>query len=148
MDTFNEHEDFTKEVTVVSWVTDLSDSWRNWYDSNYAPKHEEYYRIWRGIWAQEDVDRKSERSKIISPATQQAVESAVAEMEEATFGRGQWFDIRDDNPKTVQTRIALQADFSKTKIRQAISESLLNAAVYGSGVAEIVIDEIVEQRPA
>ena len=33
------------------------------------------------------------RSSIISPALQQAVESNVAELEEATFGRGKWFDI-------------------------------------------------------
>ena len=38
----------------------------------------------------------SERSRIISPALQQAVESSVAEIEEATFGRGNFFDIRDD----------------------------------------------------
>lgn len=148
MDTIDQHEDFNKEVTVTSWVTDLASSWRNWYDSNYRDQHDEYYRIWRGIWAAEDVERKSERSRIISPATQQAVESSVAEMEEATFGRGQWFDIRDDNPATVQTRQMLQKDFDKTHIRQAISEALLNAAVFGSGVGEIIIDEVLEQKPA
>ena len=44
----------------------------------------------------EDKTRQTERSKIISPALQQAVESSVAELEEATFGRGKWFDIEDD----------------------------------------------------
>ena len=44
----------------------------------------------------EDKTRDSERSRIISPALQQAVESSVAEVEEATFGRGKWFDISDD----------------------------------------------------
>ena len=63
-------------------------------------KFDEYYRLWRGHWASEDKTRQSERSKIISPALQQAVESSVAELEEATFGRGKWFDIRDDAADT------------------------------------------------
>ena len=56
---------------------------------------------------------RSERSKIISPALQQAVESSVAELEEATFGRGKWFDIKDDvmdkdNRDIVMLRTALR----------------------------------------
>ena len=43
-----------------------------------------------------DRERRSERSRIISPALQQAVESNVAELEEATFGRGKWFDVSDN----------------------------------------------------
>ena len=57
--------------------------------------NEEYYRLWRGIWAAQDMETaKSERSSriIISPALQQAVESSVAEIEEATFGRGKYFE--------------------------------------------------------
>ena len=72
------------------------DDWANHYDQNYRNQHEEYYRLWRGIWSSEDKTRDSERSKIITPALQQAVESNVAEIEEATFGRGKWFDIEDD----------------------------------------------------
>ena len=37
-------------------------------------------------WSEEDKANQSERT--ISPALQQAVESSVAEIEEATFGRG------------------------------------------------------------
>jgi len=81
---------------VTDWVMSKCESWKDHYDSNYAERHEEYYRLWRGIWASEDSMRQSERSKIISPALQQAVESSVAEVEEATFGRGKWFDIVDD----------------------------------------------------
>ena len=57
---------------------------------------DEYYRLWRGQWDPADSQRASERSRIISPALQQAVESNVAELEEATFGRGKFFDIADD----------------------------------------------------
>mgnify|MGYP000323508868 CR=1 FL=1 len=71
--------------------------WRDHFEANYSQKFDEYYRLWRGIWANEDKTRDSERSRIIAPALQQAVESSVAELEEATFGRGKWFDISDDS---------------------------------------------------
>ena len=82
--------------TLEGYIMDKVDSWREHFDSNYQEKFDEYNRLWRGIWSAEDKTRESERSKLISPALQQAVESAVAEVEEATFGRGKWFDIKDD----------------------------------------------------
>ena len=79
---------------------DKCEGWRDHYDDNYRVSHEEYYRLWRGIWSKEDSLRQTERSRIITPALQQAVESSVAEVEEATFGRGSWFDIKDDMQDT------------------------------------------------
>ena len=129
------------------------EDWRDNYQSNYEEKFDEYYRLWRGIWDPADTERKSERSRIISPALQQAVESNVAEMEEATFGRGKWFDISDDmNDKESQDvlylRNKLTEDFENTKVRKAVAECLINAAVFGTGVGEIVIEEIKEMAPA
>ena len=72
------------------------EGWRTHREINYTAKWEEYYRLWRGIWDASDRLRNSERSRIIAPALQQAVESSVAELEEATFGRGKWFDLQDD----------------------------------------------------
>ena len=98
-------DNFTVEQDLEGWVIDKCDGWRDHYETNYADRFDEYYRLWRGQWSPEDQTRKSERSKIISPALQQAVESSVAELEEATFGRGAWFDIRDDirdqNPEDI-----------------------------------------------
>ena len=113
------------------------------FEANYAQKFDEYYRLWRGIWAQEDVTRESERSRIISPALQQAVESSVAEIEEATFGRGKFFDITDDandpdKADIVYLRNNLHKDFEKTKVRKAVAECLINSAVFGTGIAEVV----------
>ena len=73
---------------LEDWISSKAEEWRNHYETNYSEKHEEYYRLWRGIWSGEDTLRESERSKLIAPALQQAVESSVAEVEEATFGRG------------------------------------------------------------
>ena len=144
------------QQSVTDWVMDKCDSWRDHYDSNYAEKHEEYYRLWRGIWSSEDSMRQSERSKIISPALQQAVESSVAELEEATFGRGKWFDICDDYNDTLNNQSAdiqflrnqLGEDFKFTKTRKQVAECILNAAVFGTGIGEIVLEETKELRPA
>ena len=139
--------------TAESWVIDKADQWRDHYSSNYEKKFDEYYRLWRGIWAAEDKIRESERSQLISPALQQAVESSVAEIEEATFGRGKWFDIKDDHKDPDSKDIAylreqLSEDFNFTKTRKAVGEVLINAAVYGTGMAELVIEEVNEMKPA
>ena len=87
------------EQGLCEWVEELTQEWRDHYESNYEKKQDEYYRLWRGIWAEDDKTRQSERSKIIAPALQQAVESAVAEIETASFSQSFFFDI-DDAKKT------------------------------------------------
>ena len=139
--------------TLESWLEVKLDGWRDHFEANYAEKFDEYYRLWRGIWSAEDRTRDSERSRIISPALQQAVESSVAEIEEATFGRGKWFDIKDDrnDPEKadiVYLREQLHEDFSQNKVRKAVAESLINAAVFGTGIAEVVLEDIKEMAPA
>ena len=141
------------EEDIESWVINKCDDWRDHFEANYSAKFDEYYRLWRGIWASEDKTRDSERSRIISPALQQAVESSVAELEEATFGRGKWFDIKDDRndaeaQDVVYLREQLHEDFNKTKIRKAVAECLINAAVFGTGIAEVVVAEQKEMAPA
>ena len=141
------------EESIEEWVMTKCSNWRDHYESNYEQKFEEYYRLWRGQWDPADSERASERSRIISPALQQAVESNVAELEEATFGRGKWFDISDDtNDKEKQDvqylRNKLSEDFESCKVRKAVAECLINAAVFGTGVGEIVLEEIKEMAPA
>ena len=141
------------EESIEDWVMTKCEDWRDNFESNYEAKFDEYYRLWRGIWDPNDTDRKSERSRIISPALQQAVESNVAELEEATFGRGKWFDVSDDTNDNerediMYLRKKLTEDFEKTKVRKAVAECLLNAAVFGTGIGEIVIEEIKEMKPA
>ena len=138
---------------LEDWVIGKCDQWRDHFEANYESKFDEYYRLWRGIWDPNDKMRESERSRIISPALQQAVESSVAEVEEATFGRGKWFDIQDDlgdqNPIDIQqVRNQLDEDFKKSGIRKAVAECLINSAVFGTGMAEIILDEELEMRPA
>ena len=141
------------EESLEEWVMTKCDNWRDHYESNYEERFDEYYRLWRGQWDPANTQRASERSRIVSPALQQAVESNVAELEEATFGRGKWFDIADDvNDKDRQDvqylRQKLTEDFEKTKVRKAVAECLINSAVFGTGIGEIVLEEIKEMAPA
>jgi hypothetical protein len=146
-------EETYKGSDLAGWVIEKADRWRDHYIGNHQEKFDEYYRLWRGQWDAADKTRESERSKLISPALQQAVESSVAEVEEATFGRGKWFDIHDDMRDSERqdiefTKNALDEEFKFTKTRKAVAECLLNAAVFGTGMAELVLDEVQDFTPA
>ena len=138
---------------LASWLNYRLEGWRTHRDINYTPRWDEFYRLWRGIWLQEDRTRQSEKSRLIAPALQQAVESSVAELEEATFGRGKWFDIQDDmldqDPSDAEyIRNLLQEDLEKTGVKDAVCEVFLNGAVYGTGIGKIVVDQTIEKAPA
>jgi hypothetical protein len=139
-------------LDLESWVVAQIQDWRNVQETNYFQKWDEYYRIWRGIYADEDKTRLSERSKLISPATQQAVESSVSELEEATFGRGSFFDVHDDLGDDERQDIEflkkqLAVEFKSNNVRKDSAEVILNAAVYGTGIAEIVVDAYTQYTP-
>ena len=150
-------DEFMSEVSLegalADWVVGKTQEWREHYESNYAGKHEEYMRLFRNQWSKEDSTRDSERSRLIAPALAQAVESNVAEVEEATFGRGKIFDVRDDvadeqSSDMVFLRKKLHEDFAHARVRSSVAEVLINAAVYGTGIAEIVIEEQKVYKPA
>ena len=68
---FDEPTESDKQLTA--FVVDHAARWRDWRDTNYLEDYLEYERIFRGEWAAEDKTRDSERSRIVTPATQQAV---------------------------------------------------------------------------
>jgi len=153
MQDYNEDTVNILDERLEDWVMYKVEDWREFFDTNYDQKFNEYYRLWRGIWSDDDKTRESERSKIVSPALLQAVENNVADIEEATFGRGKFFDIQDDMGDTERSdvrflREALSQEFTKNKIRKAVGECLINAAVYGTGIGEIVLEKKKEMVPA
>jgi len=150
---FEEPTETEKELT--SWVTQHITRWRDHRDANYMDLWQEYERVFRGIWSSEDKQRESERSRIISPATQQAIETRHAEIMEAIFGQGEFFDISDDvldvdgNPLDVeQIKIQLHEDFKRDKIKKAIDQIELMAEIYGTGIGEIIVKTEKEYIPA
>ena len=150
---YDEPTESDKEL--ADWVVSHTDKWRDYRDQNYLTEWQEYERIFRGQWAAEDRTRDSERSRIISPATQQAIETRHAEIMEAIFGQGEWFDIEDDirdvngTPLDVeQIKAQLMEDFNRDKIKKAIDQIELMAEIYGTGIGEIVVKTEKEYAPA
>ena len=140
------YEPTQADKDLTDFVTDHCNRWRDWRDTNYLPDYLEYERIFRGQWASEDKTRESERSRIVTPATQQAVETRHAEIMEAIFGQGEFFDIQDDirdvnnNPIDVGVlKAQLMEDFKRDKIRKSIDAIELMAEIYGTGIGEIVV---------
>ena len=150
---WDEPSENDKELT--QWVVAHLDRWRDYRDTNFIDDWEEYERIFRGQWASEDKTRDSERSRIISPATQQAVETRHAEIIEAIFGNGEFFDIQDDildvdkNPMDVESlKALLMEDFKQDKIKKSIDHIELMAEIYGTGIGEIIVKEVTSLKPA
>ncbi len=141
---FQEPTDSDKEL--VSFVVNHCDRWRDYRDTNYLTAWLEYERIFRGEWDSQDKTRESERSRIVTPGTTQAVETRHAEIMEAIFGQGEFFDIQDDirdvnnNPLDVaMIKAQLMEDFKVDKIRKSIDQIELMAEIYGTGIGEIVV---------
>ncbi len=135
---------------LVSWVMERVSIWEDHRETEYRRKWNEYYRLWRGIYKAQDATRKDERSKLISPALSQAIESTVSEIEEATFGSGKWFDVSDDFKDEDKTDISMfrdqmLEDLNKADVPSNIAEVFLNAAIYGTGIGKVVVEEIVER---
>lgn len=138
---------------LVSFVTSHCDRWREFKEVNYEKKWDEYERLYYGIWSDEDKTRESERSRIVSPAIRQAVENKTSEIIEATTGRGEFFELQDNeqdaDPADVElTQRQLHEDLKKDKIPQIWAEVDRNAEVYGVGFAEILVKNEVELVPA
>ena len=111
-------------------------------DQKYAARWSEYTRLWRGFWAPEDASTNSERSRLIAPALQQAIEMAVAEIEEAVFSRTAWFDVEDDlrdeqKDDAIAYRDQLLEDFDFSSVADGCSQVFLLGAIYGTGIGKI-----------
>lgn len=149
-----EYQKMTKgDLKLVQFVVNQTDMWRDHRNANYQGKWDEYERLWRGLWTESDKTRMSERSQIVTPAIRQAVESRQAEMEEAIFGRKEWFDIEPPEDPKLQPEIALLKknlieDFKKDKVKRGITQINQLGEVYGTGIAEITIKEATETVPA
>lgn len=142
------------QTKLVEWIVGYADEWRDHRDSNYLEDWKEFERLWRGEWAAEDKTRESERSRITSPALQQAIENHTAEIEEAVFGQGgSFFDIDDDMKDQDKADIEylkayMKECFKKNKTRKNIGDSILLGSIYGTGIGEVITKKVKELKPA
>lgn len=136
---------------LVSWVVEKLNKWEDVRDRGYALRWGEYWRLWRGYVIDDDKNRTSERSRLVTPALSQAIEQTVAELEEAIFSKEAWFDIVDDiadkdKADATRARDQLLEDYEKVNAQDAISEAILCAAIFGSGVVQLNVEVKQEQK--
>lgn len=154
-----QHQGQSRQIghRLTSWVVGTVNPWRDY--RNRLPETKrwaEYWRLWRGYWAEHDKNRQSERSRLIAPALAQAVEMSVAEVEEAILSREVWFDIVDDiqdqeKVDALLMRDQLREDMELVDTKSCISEAVTNAALFGTGIikmnVETVTDKVVSRGP-
>ena len=149
----SEEEEVTQsDKELVSFVVDHCDKWRDWRDTNYETKWDEYERIYYGVWSAEDRTRDSERSKIISPATRQAVDNRVAETMEGFAGTGKLFEIDDDgldqeSADVEMMQALLLEDTHNNAYINNVSSIVKLAEVYGTGIGEVLVKTEMERIP-
>jgi hypothetical protein len=132
---------------LVTWVMGKVNPAKTYRDSEYKPRWDEYYRLWRGIWAQADKSRNSERSRIITPALQQAVEGVTSEIESAILDKPHFFDMVDDefdedNKDIMMLRTQLREDMKEADFEQSMNQIFLTGSIFGTGIGKLKVEEI------
>jgi hypothetical protein len=136
---------FSPDTALTSWVVGRVKPWEDHRNRGYQRLWAEYWRLWRGKWSEEDRNRQSERSRLIAPALAQAIEATVSEIEEALFSKDVWFDVLDsvtaqDKVPAIKARDQLLEDLDAVNAKDALMESILNAAIFGTGIIKISVD--------
>ena len=135
---------------LVSWIMDRIVPWKNYRDQNHKEKWDEYYAIWRALYRPNSKARASERSQLVTPATMSAVDSHVSEIDEAIFGREQWFEMDEDlqeskDPKQkaeiLNARDLLKERTDMDRIPAAVHEAITLGTVFGTGIGKICVLE-------
>jgi|TARA_R110002153_G_scaffold126622_1_gene274005 hypothetical protein len=139
---------------LVSWIQGHLDDWRDNRDTNYLESWKEYERLWRGEWAAQDKLRESERSRLVSPALQEAIENHASEIEEGVFGSGDSLfsiddDMADKDDKDIQyLQQYMKECFKKNGLRKNVGDIILLASIYGTGIGELSLKRTKELIPS
>ena len=136
-----------EDQTLISWVLGRTDMWKAARDSEHQTRWEEYYRLWRGIWSSEDKQRKSERSRLISPALQQAIESVASEIESAILEKPNLFDLVDNygdqHPEDLmEITKKLQERMDRADYETALNQIFMLGSIYGTGIGKLDAQEV------
>lgn len=147
-DTFVDLQVSSSEQGLVPWVMERVNRWRQYRDTSFKDRWDEYYRIFRGRWHVSDRSRASERSRLVNPALASALEQTVAEMESATFDREAWIDVSDDDRDSddvIAARDRLLFDLGDVEAQDAVTETYLNGALYGELIMKLVVEPKAER---
>ena len=134
---------------LVGWIVGKVTTWEDVRNRGYQRLWGEYWRMWRGKWNEVDMNRLSERSRLVAPALSQAIEMTVSELEEAIFSKEEWFDVADDltDQIAIKLRDELLLDLDKVNARDQIIEAIMNGAIFGTMIAKINVFVGEDRRP-
>jgi hypothetical protein len=138
-------------AALCGWITSKVNIWEDIRNRGYQQLWGEYWRMWRGKWSIQEINRLSERSKLLMPALSQAIEQTVSEIEEAIFSREEWFDAAVDTAKDMAgllMRNQLLQDLDKVNAADQIMEAVLNGAIFGTMVAQVNTGLHTQQTPS
>ncbi len=132
------------EDLLVRWVTDRVNQWERDRNSNYLERWDEFYRIWRCEWTEEDKTRQVERSKLMPTDLSEAVQKATSEMQDAFFGRENWLDASDNfgdgqNQDVKDMAKRLREDADQNGVKSALGKAMFYGALYGTGILKIAV---------
>src|SRR5450631_3432898 len=134
---------------LVGWISGKVNVWEDVRNRGYQRLWGEYWRMWRGKWNEVDMNRLSERSRLVAPALSQAIEMTVSELEEAIFSKEEWFDVADDivDKLAIQLRDLLIDDLDKVNARDQIIEAIMNGAIFGTMIAKVNVFVGEDKKP-
>jgi hypothetical protein len=141
---------YEKASSLCGWVFQRVNIWEDVRNRGYQQLWGEYWRMWRGKWSVQEINRLSERSKLIAPALAQAIEQTVSEIEEAVFSKAEWFDVAVETAKDMAqlaSRDQLLSDLDKVNAADQIMEAVLNGAIFGTMVAKVNTSLQTEHSP-
>lgn len=133
------------EQELISWITTKTKDWASHRDNSYGKHWQQYWRLWRGIWAPDEKNRKSERSRLIAPALAQAVESTAAETEEALFSKEVWIDVTDDVAEAGQVdmlmiRDQFLEDLEEVGAKEVFREANFLGVLLGTSIIKVSVE--------
>jgi hypothetical protein len=134
---------------LVGWIVSKVNIWEDVRNRGYQRLWGEYWRMWRGKWNEVDMNRLSERSRLVAPALSQAIEMTVSEIEEAIFSKQEWFDVADDIVDKIANKLRDQLieDLDKVNARDQIIEAIMNGAIFGTIIAKVNVFVGEDKKP-
>ncbi len=141
---------YSPAASLCGWIYSKVNIWEDTRNRGYQQLWGEYWRMWRGKWSVQEINRLSERSKLIAPALAQAIEQTVSEIEEAIFSKEEWFDVAVETAKDMAqlaSRDQLLNDLDKVNAADQIMEAVLNGAIFGTMVAKVNTGLHTDQTP-
>lgn len=133
-----------RRKALARWILDTVDELEEQGDrDNTADFHQRLFNIWLGKYSEKLRTRKTERSKLIHPATSAAIDSFHSEITSATIDQKFFAALHDDDENediaAMERQLRMDIDDERAGIRDAMSTIALMGAILGEACAEVYV---------